>query len=684
MASKLAEIYILLGLKKDEFDKGVKSTSSSLGTLKSDFLKAAAGTTAVVAGVAAAGKALYDIGSQGAIVDQTSKSFETLSEKLGLPKDLLEQLRDAANGTIPDMQLMSATATLLAGTSDDLGKALGRATPELLEIAKAANKLNPSLGDTAFLYDSIATGIKRASPMILDNLGLTIKIGEANEKYAASLGKTSAELTAEEKQMALLNATLEAGDLLIAQVGGTTESATDSFQQFEAQTANLKNTLSAALAPAVSDVVSGINDLVSRLTEEQKVLEEVDAAYKAGIITLEEAEAMGVSYLEHQIEAAEVQEQLTLKTEEWRIEMGLTEEQLVELDGHERAYIETTKEAIAIEEVQIDTVNSLSFAIGEMSGELTGAKEANKAYQEAVKAVTETEAEAERMKLLLKLATEELTAAQIEETLDVIDAIDRMEKLTAAYNKGEIAKYDFIGAISDGIITIDEYNALMGISQDEMGILTGDISEAEQAIWNMNDAIVAVEGLHTVEVNVKVTGDDIPKNIPDGGVSDDDPDYVPPPADTGDGSDGDMREGYGSEYFQHGGSFIVPPGFPNDSFRVMVSSGELVTVDPKPIGPPVDNLGITGITPQPIGPPIDYPTITEGIAPEAIGPPVDYPGPGRRLDFGRWKYANQFMQRKYDPNWRRNNAPRILNIYTNAPIDPKIRELNLLDAWARG
>ena len=77
------------------------------------------------------------------------------------------------------MKLMSATSTLLAGTSGDLATALGNATPQLLEIAKAANKLNPSLGDTAFLYESIATGVKRASPMILDNLGLTIKIGNS-------------------------------------------------------------------------------------------------------------------------------------------------------------------------------------------------------------------------------------------------------------------------------------------------------------------------------------------------------------------------------------------------------------------------------------------------------------------------------------------------------------------------
>ena len=38
----------------------------------------------------------------------------------------------------------------------------------------------------------------------------------------------------------------------------------------------------------------------------------------------------------------------------------------------------------------------------------------------------------------------------------------------------------------------------------------------------------------------------------------------------------------GGDYIpmQHGGSFVVPPGYPNDTFRVGLSSGERVTVTP--------------------------------------------------------------------------------------------------------
>jgi len=158
----------------------------------------------VTAGLVIAGKALFDLGERGAIVEQTGESFDFLIEKLELAPDLLDQLSDAALGTVDRMTLMGGVATLLAGTTDELGNRLGNATPQLLEIAKAANKLNPQLGDTAFMFESIATGVKRAQPLILDNLGLTIKVGAANEAMAKELGKSVEALTAEEKAMAIL------------------------------------------------------------------------------------------------------------------------------------------------------------------------------------------------------------------------------------------------------------------------------------------------------------------------------------------------------------------------------------------------------------------------------------------------------------------------------------------------
>jgi hypothetical protein len=208
--------------------------------------------------VARIGAQVFEFGKEGAQITQTTQSFELMNDEIFKTPDLLERMRDSSRGTISDVGLMQGVLKLTAGASDELGQAFAGAAPRLLEIAKASNKLNPALGDTAFLYDSISTGIKRASPLILDNLGIVVKVGEANKTYAEELGKTVAQLTAEEKQMALLNATLAAGDQLIQQVGGNVDSATDSWAQLEVKVENSTNKLKEFAAGALLPVVEGL------------------------------------------------------------------------------------------------------------------------------------------------------------------------------------------------------------------------------------------------------------------------------------------------------------------------------------------------------------------------------------------------------------------------------------------
>ena len=209
-----------------------------LGTNVQRFATIAVGAIATVVALGVSIKKAFDLGRAGAAIDQTRQSWEIFLDGLGIGSGLLDELRIASRDTISDMDLMAATMTLAAGAEDDLAEALINATPQLLEIAKASNKLNPSLGDTAFLYNSLATGVKRASPLILDNLGLTIRVGEANERYAEQLGVTVAELSTTDQKMALLNETIRAGRILMAQAGNTTEAATDAYDQFAAGLAN--------------------------------------------------------------------------------------------------------------------------------------------------------------------------------------------------------------------------------------------------------------------------------------------------------------------------------------------------------------------------------------------------------------------------------------------------------------
>ncbi len=252
----------------EEVNKKQKSLGDQAEKTQSKFSKAGEGFKSFTKGLASVGvaagitaiaiKKLFDVAAQGAAIRQQAESFDLLIEKTGATGDILEELRVSAKGTVTDFELMSSTATLLAGASGDLARELAQSTPELLEIAKAANKLNPALGSTTFLYDSLARGIKRASPLILDNLGLIIKVGDANEAMAKSLGKTVSELTANDKAQAILNDTLRAGQVLIEQVGGNTNSATDAFARMTAaiknQTDAGKASLGEFLAPAAEAI----------------------------------------------------------------------------------------------------------------------------------------------------------------------------------------------------------------------------------------------------------------------------------------------------------------------------------------------------------------------------------------------------------------------------------------------
>lgn len=196
--------------------------------------------------------------AEGAQVNQVAESFDRLNDSVFQTPDLLEKMRAASRGTIADMDLMRGVLTLVAGTSEETSKRLAESAPQLLEIAKAANKLNPTLGDTAFLYESISTGIKRNSKMILDNLGIVFSTEEAYAAYAESVGKAASELSEAERQQAFLNATMAAGANLIQQVGGDVDAQTDAFEQLATMAKQTGDDIKAGFAEAVAPYLDDI------------------------------------------------------------------------------------------------------------------------------------------------------------------------------------------------------------------------------------------------------------------------------------------------------------------------------------------------------------------------------------------------------------------------------------------
>lgn len=257
--------------------KGVQKASKNFDAMQKNVVKG----TLILGAFALGAKALWATLKGGAEAKQTAASFEFLRAKVGGATDVLQQMRKAVRGTVDDSTLMASTLTLTAGAGDELAKKLFDAAPRLAEIAKASNKLNPALGDTAFLMESLGTGVKRASPLILDNLGLTIKVGDANEKMAQQLGKTVAQLSAEEKQMAILNATLEAGSTLIEQVGGSTEAAGDSLARFETRAENLISDLQVLAVDGVLPTLDALNAIETAFDSTSTRTEKYEATLAA-------------------------------------------------------------------------------------------------------------------------------------------------------------------------------------------------------------------------------------------------------------------------------------------------------------------------------------------------------------------------------------------------------------------
>lgn len=297
MAGAADYIVRLLFLARDQTTPAAQSTTGALGKIESklnDLMKAYMGYRAI--GMV---KQLAQLGAQAEV---TQASFARMTASVGISTGILDEMKRAAGGTISELELMQALNTSLIGTSGEFGRTMAAAYPQLIEIARAASMANPALGGTDYMIRSLSIGLKRMSPMILDNLGLQMKLGEANKKYAAQLGKTTDELTLEEKQMALLNDTLRAGGILVEQIGGVSETSATQMASLGVAIKEVKveaGILLSPLATLYSILGKGVGVVVDYLKANREVRatfqgfqQQLEAAYKAGLITEEQLRAL--------------------------------------------------------------------------------------------------------------------------------------------------------------------------------------------------------------------------------------------------------------------------------------------------------------------------------------------------------------------------------------------------------
>jgi hypothetical protein len=191
--------------------------AKAMGVLGSAFGQFTAAGLAVTAINKLAG-GVAEFAAQGAKLPALQDAFKRLTANIGQDGDvMLANMTKSTKGLVSNFDLIqSSNKAMLLGlpvTSESMG-----------EMAKAATRLGRAMGmDATKSLDDLITALGRSSPMILDNLGLTVKVGEANEAYAAKLGKNAEALTDAEKKMAFYNAAMEAARKKSEELGDKTK-----------------------------------------------------------------------------------------------------------------------------------------------------------------------------------------------------------------------------------------------------------------------------------------------------------------------------------------------------------------------------------------------------------------------------------------------------------------------------
>lgn len=224
---------------------------SFIGTMAANAV-AALGRMAID-GVRALGGEVAELITRGAKLSGISQSFETLAASVNATgAAMLGRMREGTRGLVADLDLMQAankavllglpvtadSMATLAQTAETLGRAMG-------------------LGPTQ-AFDDLITALGRSSPMILDNLGLTVKVGDANAAYARQIGKTAEQLSEADQKQAFYNATMAAAEAKIAALGEAHLTLGDRIQQAATWFQNFKDDLAVAIArsPVLNELLN--------------------------------------------------------------------------------------------------------------------------------------------------------------------------------------------------------------------------------------------------------------------------------------------------------------------------------------------------------------------------------------------------------------------------------------------
>ena len=255
-AKKASENLDKTGTSAHTADRRLKGTAQASSNTTKNFSKMAQGITgglvpayATFAANMFALSAAFNFLKRSADIRNLRASQLAFTESTGQAMGLLtSRLREAADG------MLSFQA---AGQAAAISMAKGFSPAQLEQIAVGARKVSTALGrDFEDSFDRLVRGASKAEPELLDELGITLRLANATERYAKTVNKNVKDLTEYERSQAVLAETMRQIDTQFGEVIPKTNEFTKLGKTF----GDIVDKVAAKALPAIESFVGFIND----------------------------------------------------------------------------------------------------------------------------------------------------------------------------------------------------------------------------------------------------------------------------------------------------------------------------------------------------------------------------------------------------------------------------------------
>lgn len=240
--------------KSRNAERGLKGASEQSANATKNFSKMAqgmGGLVGVYASLAAqifAITAAFNFLKDAGDLKTLQASQEAYAANTGFAMRILaNDLVDATNAQISFKEASQAAA---------IGTAAGLSPVQLKQLSTAAKDLSLTLGrDVTDSFNRLVRGVTKAEPELLDELGIILRLEDAQREYGLTIGKSAKDLTQFEKSQAVVNKVLQEANRVSAIAPDTVNVYNQLGKAFDDILIELKRVVDAVAGPVAKALI---------------------------------------------------------------------------------------------------------------------------------------------------------------------------------------------------------------------------------------------------------------------------------------------------------------------------------------------------------------------------------------------------------------------------------------------